>query len=132
MRALHDTRILGVAPAEDVEFGTPPRPGSDGVYTYLWVIDDRGIPYVLEEARQDLDGQPPKHTNLTEGGGACVGGEMWFQTGGSLWVSGKSGRYGPRRRALLEDSVAVFKSYGYDVQSLGWDDEINRPNLILE
>ena len=132
MRELEDTQTLGFAPAQNVGGGKPPYPTVEGAYTYLWVIDHRGIPYVLDEDRQDLDGERPKHTNLTRGGNAYVGGEMWFKTGYSMWVSGNSGRYGPRCRALLEDSVDVFRSYGYEVQSLGWDDEANRPNLFLE
>ena len=131
MRVLDDLRILAAAPADDVEIGMPPRPGTDAVYTYLWVIDARGVPYVLEEGRQELANELPKHTNLTGGEEAYAGGEMWFRTESSLWVSGKSGRYGPRRPGLLEDSVAVFRSYGYDVQSLGWDEAAGRPHIML-
>ena len=132
MRRLDNIRFLEDAPAENVHFGEPPRPAEDGQHTYLWVIDDRGIPYILDEGYPGLGGERPKHTNLTGGGDAYVGGEMWFQRGCRLWVSGKSGRYGPRYPALLEDSVAVFRSYGYEVQSLGWDYEANRPKGILE
>ena len=132
MRALDDIRFLVEAPAMDVSFGKPPRVDVDGVHTYLWVIDDRGIPYILDHGRPDLGGERPKHTNLTLGRGAFVGGELWFETGSSLWISGKSGRYGPRYPDLLEDSVAVFRSFGYSVQSLGWDYEANRPKPFLE
>ncbi len=132
MRVLDDIRFLGTAPAGEMELGVPPRPNVAGVYTYLWVIDDRGVPYILDLAHPALGDQRPKHTNLTGGGEAYVGGEMWFETDSSLWVSGKSGRYGPRYPALLQDSISVFRSYGYRVQSLGWDYEAEGPNLFLE
>ena len=63
---------------------------------------------------------------------AYVGGEIWFETDSSLWISGDSGRYAPVSAVQLEESAAVFRSFGYRVQSLGWDEETDSPNLILE
>ncbi len=39
--------------------------------------------------------QVPKHTNLTGGGRAYLGGELWFTNNSEVYVSGGSGRYPP-------------------------------------
>ena len=118
--------VLLKAPVQDLELGKPPRKeGDDGVNRYIWVIDDEGIRYVIE---QSIDGRPnpPKHTNLTGGGEAYVGGELWFSNDTSIYLSGGSGRYPPRNELELENVVRVFASYGYAVTSLGWDKTTNR------
>ena len=119
-------RTLEPAPAENVRLGAPPssrrRPGENA---YLWVIDSRGIPYIIERPLPSLGGNPPKHTNLTGGAAAYVGGEMWFSDGESLYLSGSSGRYHPTNENHLNDAVRVFESYNYRVVSLGW-------NLVLD
>ena len=63
----------------------------------------------------------PKHSNLTGSGEAYLGGELWFTSASSLYVSGGSGRYPPLNAAQLEEAVEVFESFGYEVTSLGWD-----------
>lgn len=131
-RALGDIRFLETAPAWDVNPGTVPKVAGGGVGTYLWVIDDRGIHYVLDENKPELGELPPKHTNLTGGGMAYVGGEMWFETDSVLCISGDSGRYRSENAVQLEDAAAVFRSFGYRVRSLGWDDEANAPQLVWE
>ena len=87
-------RLLGPAPAMDVLTGTPPSSSNETFKTnrYLWVIDIRGIPYVIEAPVPIIGHALPKHTNLTEGGEAYLGGEMWFISGADLYVSGGSGR----------------------------------------
>ena len=126
-------KILTSAPATDVLFGYPPGKAPDmrGMHTYIWVIDDRGIPYILDNPLDELDGECPKHTNLTGGHSAYVGGEMWFEDADSLWVSGGSGRYHPVSETQLGDSVRVFESFGYSVCSLGWDAENDRAFRFL-
>ena len=57
---------------------------------YLWVINDDGILFTLEIPIDDLNGEKPKHTNLTSGRPAYIGGELWFETGARLFVSGGS------------------------------------------
>ena len=91
-----------------------------GTNRHLWVIDERGIPYVLEERLAAIGSNLPKHTNLTGGGPAYLGGEVWFAAPKVLYVSGGSGRYPPLDRDQLDDAVAVFASFGYEVNSLGW------------
>lgn len=116
---------LGYAPAQDVRFGKPPSDATlnDSVKRYIWVIDYRGIPYILERQLPKLSDYSPKHTNLTGGGEAHIGGELWFADEESLFLSGGSGRYKPHNATHLNDAVGVFKSYGYRVTSLGWDGE---------
>ena len=116
-------RKLGYAPTQDVKFGKPPRTATrdDSMKCYIWIIDRRGIPYIFEQGLPNLNGYEPKHTNLTGGGEAHIGGQLWFADGESLFLSGGSGRYPPCDKTHLNDAVGVFKSYGYRVTSLGWD-----------
>ena len=87
----------------------------------MWVIDDTGIPYIREIPLAALHDRLPKHTNLTAGGVAYVGGELWFADYNCLFVSGGSARYPPRSAEHLDDAVQVFAFYGYGVTNLGWD-----------
>ena len=131
-RIVSHLRILGPAPADDVSTGTPPRGRGQPTGRYLWVIDDYGIPYIIESPLGELGNRPPKHTNLTGGGRAYVGGELWFSNSQSIYVSGGSGRYPPRNETQLVDAVAVFAAYNYAVTSLGWDYETGRAERVLK
>lgn len=116
-------RKLGYAPAQGVILGKPPSAATQYARRnlYIWVIDSQGIPYIVERKLTRLSGYSPKHTNLTGGGAAHIGGELWFADEDHLFLSGGSGRYPPRNEIQLNDAVGVFKSYGYRVTSLGWD-----------
>lgn len=117
-------RLLQKAPVSDVAFGYPPQSReTSGCNTYLWVIDDRGIPYLIESPMDILDGNVPKHTNLTGGKPAYIGGQLWFSDTIHMLVSGGSGRFPPLDEDQLAAAVAVFSSFKYKVTSLGWDDE---------
>ena len=119
--------LLQEAPAPDVVFGSPPLSEEDlGSNRYLWVIDQRGIPYIIERHLTTIAGELPKHTNLTGGRTAYMGGELWFSSKFDLFVSGGSGRYPPKGPRQLEDAVGVFESYQYSVTSLGWDFQNDR------
>ncbi len=119
----HGLRLLGLAPAIEILLGAPPKSRFDSSpYRYLWVIDQRGIPYISEECLEVLGTKRPKHTNLTGGENACIGGELWFASDSSIYVSGGSGRYPAADSHQLNAAVEVFESLGYDVISLGWDD----------
>ena len=123
LEAEHGFRLLESAPACSVLLGSPPLSRDEGGENgYLWVIDDRGIPYILEEVMAVLGSNLPKHSNLTGGGRAYLGGVMWFSSATEMYVSGGSGRYPPVDRAQLEDAVEVLRSFGYEVNSLGWED----------
>ena len=130
--SISEATLLPQAPAMGVSLG---RPGESrnvpGTNTYIWVIDQNGIPYVLDVGLLELGGHRPKHTNLTAGGDAYVGGEMWFETDRALWVSGGSGRYHPVAEEQLGDSVRVFEYFGYSVRSLGWNPEVGVARRFL-
>lgn len=124
-------QILGHAPAVGVTLGTPDSgeiDGDGGANKYLWVIDTRGICYIFEAPIRELNHNPPKHSNLTGGGKAYIGGEMWFKTCSSMWVWGKSGRYPARNEQEWEEAVGVFNSFGYKTLSPVWDDETGYPS----
>ena len=117
-------RLLRKAPVSDVEFGYPPKHSEgQGYNTYLWVIDDRGVPYLLEISMSTLGDKLPKHTNLTGGKQAYVGGQLWFIDRRGMYVSGGSGRFPPLDEEQLTAAIAVFLSFGYQVTPLGWDSE---------
>ena len=125
-------RILGTAPVRNVRTGVPPRRRGQPTNRYLWVIDDNGIPYIFEAPIPVLQNNWPKHTNLTAGGRAYLGGELWFRDHESIYVSGGSGRYPPRNPQHLADAADVFRSYGYAVTSLGWDTDNNRAERYIK
>jgi hypothetical protein len=95
------------------------------------VINDKGLPFVKEIKIDRLNSNLPKHTNLTGGQPAYVGGELWFGTEEALFVSGGSRRYQPIDPAQLDEAVRVFCAFGYTVTSLGWDDDRDKPRRFL-
>lgn len=124
--------LLGTAPTTTTALGTPPRSRQDSREgCHLWVIDERGVPYLLERPMPECGGLPPKHTNLTGGAAAWIGGEVWFKNASALYVSGGSGRYPPESAEQLEAAVDVFRAHSYTVRSLGWDDETGFPRRFL-
>ena len=120
-------RLLESAPATNVLTGQPPLSQNEsGCYRYLWVIDAKGIPYIIESPITAIGCLMPKHTNLTGGTEAYLGGEMWFASQESLYISGGSGRYPPEDEQQFKEAVEVFESFNYAVRSLGWDNEAGR------
>ena len=116
-------RVLCRAPARGVSLGAPPYSRTNqGKHRYLWVIDANRIPYIRESPIQAICNALPKHTNLTGGGKAYLGGELWFKSCTYLYVSGGSGRYPPIDGDQLDCAVQVFRDFCYDVTSLGWDE----------
>lgn len=69
-----------------------------------------------------LDGNVPKHTNLTGGNPAYIGGQLWFSDTRHMLVSGGSGRFPPLDEEQLTAAITVFSSFEYKVTSLGWDE----------
>ena len=125
-------QILNPAPASGIVFGTPPKSRSDsGSNRYLWVIDHRGIPYIRESSVPLLDSKLPKHTNLTGGGEAYIGGELWFANELAMFVSGGSGRYPPIDSDHLTAAVEIFAAYQYKVESPGWNCDTGQPRRVL-
>ena len=99
----------------------------------LWAVRTLDVPFV----REHVSVSPPlpsgvcKHTNLTGGEDAHCGGEVWFVSGHRLIINGASGRYPPRELPELEEIVRAFETAGYEVWSMGWDSEVDRPARIL-
>ena len=127
-------RLLGASPTETTAWNPEPRRKGD-TNCHLWVIDARGIPYLLEHAdvALSLESRVVKHSNLTGGGPACCGGELWFAApqASTLYVNGCSGRYAPRSKEHLEAAAAAFRELGYEVVSFGWDEDAGRPAMVL-
>lgn len=133
LTAAHGLRMLGPVPAQDVVFGKPPSSWNGACENrYLWVIDASGVPHVLEFPMQVVGGALPKHTNLTGGGTAYLGGELWFESAAKIYLSGGSGRYPPTSETQLDDAVCVFKEFGYTAVSLGWDHDTGKARRYLE
>lgn len=109
--------------------GTPRQPDDqgDGVNCHLWVIDERGRPCISNAPLNRLGPGELRHTNLTGGSKASIGGEIWFGALPLIYLSGSSGRYPPKDREHLEDAEQLFRAVGFDVRSLGWDPETHRP-----
>lgn len=119
---------VGTLPTCAATMPPPRRPGQpEG--RHLWVIVPDEVRVILEVAPAV---RPPplslgvaKHTNLTGGGLAACGGELWIDPVDSkkLYANGGSGRYPPRTPKQLEDAVRVIAALGFTVISAGWSDE---------
>ena len=61
---------------------------------------------------------------------ASIGGEVWFDEMPRIYLSGSSGRYPPKGPSHLEAAEQLFSAVGFDVLSLGWDDDLDRPRRV--
>lgn len=116
---------------------TPGRRPGEREGRHLWVIAPSDVRLILEVAPYV---RPPplslgvaKHTNLTGGGPASCGGEVWLDPADSnkLFATGGSGRYPARTPAQLEDAMSVLSSYGFEVVSAGWSEDNDCPQRIF-
>jgi hypothetical protein len=101
---------------------------------HLWVISDVEVPFALESCAWGAKLQTGriKHSNLTGGGNAHTGGEIWFVDGTKIVVNANSGRYGAASANEFDEVVAGFKNCGYKVASMGFDiDNPTKPNSVL-
>ena len=111
--------------------GRPRRSHQEaGENCHLWVIDDRGRPCISEAPLRRLGGNQLRHTNLTGGGEASIGGEIWFDDLPRVYLSGSSGRYPPTGPEHLKAAEDLFRAVGFDVVGLGWDEETNQPMRV--
>ena len=102
----------------------------DGENLHLWVIDERGRPCISQEPLPRLGSNKLHHTNLTGGGNASIGGEIWFDELPRVYLSGSSGRYPPEHPEHLKDAERLFTAAGFEVLSLGWDQDAGKPRRI--
>ena len=124
-------RFLNEVPASAPR-GTPRRSNQDnGENCHLWVIDQRGRPCISEAPLPRLGKGRLHHTNLTGGGVASMGGEVWFDEMPRIYLSGSSGRYPPLCAEHMEDAEQLFTAVGFEVFSLGWDQETDTPRRVL-
>lgn len=97
---------------------------------YLWVLDRYGLHFLPElvfyrepGGSPGSDGAPHlrmKHTNITGGGRALLGGEAWFDAVNlrKVYFNAKSGRYG--RLGEFKDRVFAFiRELGFLVVDVG-------------
>jgi hypothetical protein len=119
------------APSSDRS--VPRKKGDPGCH--LWVFTQSERPYILEVAKvaPELQSGRAKHSNLTGGGEAACGGELWVDptNDGHLYVNGCSGRYGPTSPEQLEDAVSVLREVGFRVTNFGWDADTGKPAMVL-
>lgn len=95
---------------------------------YLWVITETHVPFGKEVGgHSDI-----KHTNLTGGGKAYCGGEIWFADKESIYLNGGSGRYPCENdEALLESVKSFYMDIGYRVAIPPFDDDMGqRPRVF--
>lgn len=118
---------------DDIRVSSPPRVHGSRGNTYLWVIGQDNVPIALEslDFGKTLETGVIKHTNLTGGKDAHSGGELWFISRTQVVISGSSGRYGAKTEQELMDAVESFKAEGFQVASLGFDDETGFPSTVL-
>lgn len=116
-----------------VHLSDVPRSLSQRGNTYLWVVAANEVPFALEsvEFGKKLKNGEIKHPNLTGGGHAHCGGELWFIEERKLLLSASSGRYGPQSEQEMDDVALAFKNEGFEVASLGFDEDTGRPNTLL-
>jgi hypothetical protein len=116
---------------------TPAKRIGDREGRHLWAIVPSDVRVILEVAPGV---KPPpltlgvaKHTNLTGGGPASCGGEVWLDPADprKLYATGGSGRYPPRTPAQLEDAIEVFLSFGFEVISAGWSEDNDCPQRVF-
>lgn len=121
--------LVGFTPLETARRSHPNSKGAD-LARHLWVFfptqSAPTIPSIGERTlvTPPLESGKVKHSNLTGGGKASCGGELWVDPTDArkLYVNGASGRYGPDSERELTDAVSVFSGLGFETVSFGWDD----------
>ena len=100
---------------------------------HLWAIMPTVVHHAAEHCSfgQKLHDKVIKHTNLTAGRPAHCAGELVLLSASRVVLNGRSGRYGPQSPAELEAVATAFKASGYEVFSMGWDDDANLPAPFL-
>ncbi len=103
---------------------------------YLWVVSNDDAPHALEFCAwaTTLSAKKLKHSNLTGGGEAYIGGELWFVDDRTVILNFCSGRYGATSRAdlpIMEATICALLKDGYRVATTGPDFENGYPSSKL-
>lgn len=98
----------------------------------LWVVREDDVAHAEEEGSfgRSLKSQKIKHSNLTGGNAAYSGGELVVLDAETILLNGCSGRYGPRTKDAMDRVARAFADSGYNVWSMGFDQETNRPAVF--
>lgn len=84
---------------------------------YLWVVTDDQILIAFEGTPAETDRGFICHSNLTKGGKARVGGELWFLKSKDgefeIHINFDSGRYGTQDVSVFEQVYKLFGCVGY-------------------
>jgi hypothetical protein len=83
---------------------------------FLWVLDNKSIKMIREKTPNNLRKSKPDyvcHTNLTGGGKAYIGGEIYFGEDDNIYISWFSDRYGNPPDDLWENTKKYFEDVGY-------------------
>ncbi len=98
----------------------------------LWVVTKEQVLHALEKCGfgTSREAEAVKHSNLTGGGMAFVGGELRFLNSETIAITGSSGRYRLRGAKEMASIERAFAESGYNVWSMGYNEETNRPNLF--
>ena len=92
---------------------------------HIWAVRAADVVYALENCPfgKTLDAGSIKHTNLTGGSSAFVGGELRFLMEGVIVVNGCSGRYPVRDDHEMRALGRAFLDSGHHVWCMGYDPE---------
>lgn len=98
----------------------------------LWVVTEKQVLHAAEMCDFGSQRQAGvvKHSNLTGGGMAYVGGELRFIDPSTIAITGSSGRYRIRNADEMSSIERAFVESGYNVWSMGYDQDTNRPNVF--
>ena len=96
----------------------------------LWVVTKEHVLHALEacDFGAKREAGAAKHSNLTGGGRAFVGGELVFLNEATIAITGSSGRYRLRNGKEMAAIERAFVQSGYNVWSMGYNQDVNRPN----
>src|SRR5579859_4675172 len=98
----------------------------------LWVVTKEHVLYALEacDFGAEREAGTAKHSNLTGGGRAFAGGELVILDEATVAITGWSGRYRLRSGAEMAAIERAFVESGYNVWSMGYNQDVNRPNVF--
>jgi len=98
----------------------------------LWVVTKEHVLHAREacDFGAKRGAGAAKHSNLTGGGRAFVGGELVFLNEATIGITGSSGRYRLRSGKEMAAIERAFVNSGYNVWSMGYNQDVNYPNVF--